>query len=127
MKTCKACGCYIPDLWETCPGCGAIDGQKSDSGGRFAPSEYEDVSGRGGQAILHFRDPRPLTVIKYGDNDMEDLNNLDNIESIEPYISLELIGLGYGRELSKIPKPPTKPTVFTRADGIHAIMIEWRV
>lgn len=111
MKTCKACGCYIPDLWGVCPGCGAIEGQKSDNVGRFAPSEYEDVSGRGGQAILHFQDSRPRTVIKYGDNDMDDLDNLGNIEPMEsPYISLKL----FGSELAEITRPPKMPTVFKR-------------
>lgn len=50
MRTCKACGCYIPDLWEACPGCGAIEGQKSDSVGRFAPDMYE-IRGEGGNQI----------------------------------------------------------------------------
>lgn len=25
MRTCKACGCYIPDLWSECPACGRVN------------------------------------------------------------------------------------------------------
>lgn len=110
MKTCRACGCYIPDLWGVCPGCGAIEAQKSDSVGRSAPERKDDRGGGGGQAILHFQDSRPRTVIKYGDNDMEDLDNLDHIESMDPYISLKL----FGSELAEITRPQKMPTVFTR-------------
>lgn len=24
MRTCKSCGCYIPDLWSECPACGRV-------------------------------------------------------------------------------------------------------
>ena len=79
MKTCRACGCYIPDLWGVCPGCGAIEAQKSDSVGRFAPDRYEVRGGRGNQTLIQFRDPeQPTPAWTYRSTDDLETCSLDS-------------------------------------------------
>jgi hypothetical protein len=104
MRTCKACGCYIPDLWGVCPGCGAIEAQKSDSVGRSAPDRYEVRGGRGNQILIQFPDPeKPTPAWTYrSTDDLETVSLLSRTITVTaPQAHLEtelrLAGMGFGR------------------------------
>lgn len=123
MKTCRACGCYIPDLWGVCPGCGAIEAQKSDSVGRSAPERKDNRGGGGGHGNLvciQFPDPeKPTPAWTYRSTDDLETDSLlsRTITVAAPQAHLEtelrLTGMGFGREIAEITKPPKMPTVFT--------------
>lgn len=83
--------------------------------------EIVDVRyGNGNECVMHFSVPRPKTVLRRQDGEVEDLELLDEPDAeiiwssdpnVKPYpIELE----PSGRELSKIQKPPPLPTVKTR-------------
>ena len=120
MRTCKACGCYIPDLWSECPACGRAlqDGGNLENVGttvfEIIGSMWERERWRDALSCS-----MPKTVLRFQYGKSEDLELLDEPDmeiiwisdpNVEPYpIELE----PSDRELSKIPKPSPMPTVFT--------------
>lgn len=121
MRTCEKCGCYIPDLWKDCPACGYVKVEKSDLVGRFAPDRYEVRGGRGNQILIQFPDPeKPTPACTYRSTDALETDSLlsRTITVAAPQAHLEtelrLAGMGFGREIAEITRPPKLPTVFTR-------------
>lgn len=65
MRTCKACGCYIPDLWSECQACGRLlqSGGNLESVGT-ATFEIVDVRyGNGNEDVMHV--PVPIELEPY--------------------------------------------------------------
>ena len=142
MRTCKACGCYIPDLWSECPACGRVNlGNTCTTTFEILDSIWERERVR--DALFC---SMPKTVLRCQDGTTEDLDSLDEPDAEILTRSIAYRGLGgnaaiqesscftstpgvwssdpnvkpypielepSGRELSKIPKPPPMPTVFT--------------
>lgn len=79
MRTCKACGCYIPDLWSECPACGRVLHDGGNLGNADATTfEIVDVRyGKGNNDVMHFPVPKPKTVLRRQDGESEDLDLLD--------------------------------------------------
>lgn len=94
MRTCKACGCYIPDLWSECPACGRVlqDGGNLENIGT-ATFEIVDVRyGSGNEEVMHFFVPRPKTVLRRQDS--EDLELLDEPDAEIVTKAIAYRGLG---------------------------------
>ena len=79
MRTCKACGCYIPDLWSECPACGRVlhDGGNLENVGTTTFETIDVRYGSGNEGVMHFPVPRPKTVLRRQDGEAEDLELLD--------------------------------------------------
>ncbi len=94
MKTCDFCGCYIPDLWDSCPACGRERLPTPPHSGTNAqiprpkPLGTVSVGGHrrievryvtGQEEVMYFLDPQPSrskTVLRRQDGTEEDLDIL---------------------------------------------------
>lgn len=141
MKTCRACGCYIPDLWGVCPGCGAIEAQKSDSVGRSAPERKDDRSGgggNGGSATFEILDSiwerervrdalfcsMPKTVLRRQDGKTEDLELLDEPDAEIITRAIAYRGLGGNDAIQESSCFTSTPGVWSSDPNVKPYPIE---
>ena len=96
MKTCKACGCYIPDLWSECPACGRVlhDGGNLGNGGTTTSETIDVRYGGGNEGVMHFHVPWPKTVLRRQDGEAEDLELLDEPDAEIMTRAIAYRGLG---------------------------------
>lgn len=95
MRTCKACGCYIPDLWSECPACGRVlhDGGDLGSVG-IIPFEIVDAMWERERWRDALSVPWPKTVLRRQDGEAEDLELLDEPDAEIMTRAIAYRGLG---------------------------------
>lgn len=128
MRTCKACGCYIPDLWSECPACGRVlhDGGNT-GGGKGGSTTFEIVDvryGSGNEGVMHFPVPTPKTVLRRQDGEVEDLELLDEPDAEIMTRAIAYRGLGGNAASQESSCFTSTPGVWSRDPNVKPYPIE---